>query len=131
MAIGAGGVDLGTLANAVFTHQVEVSATIANGASLSAAVSIPAGLRPLAIVMPATWTAANLTFAVSVDGSTYNDMYDDLGTEVAVSADASRFIALPPTLFASVVQFKVRSGTSGTPVNQGGDRTVTIVGRTY
>lgn len=111
--------------------QSTTTATITSGQAVSAVVDVEGPWRPIGIIMPAAWTAANLTFSVAVDGSTYNDLYDDLGTEVVVTAAASRFIALPPTMFAGLLQFKVRSGTAGTPVNQGGDRTVTIVGRPY
>lgn len=106
-----------------------VSVSIANGASLSDAGNL-GPFRLVGIVMPATWTAANLTFQVSDDaGTTYNNLYDDLGTEVTVTAAASRYIALDPAVFAGINYLKVRSGTSGSAVNQGGDRTITLVTR--
>jgi hypothetical protein len=101
---------------------------IANGESLSGSVGL-GGSTMVGIVMPATWTAANLTVQASHDGATYNNLYDDLGTEVTVTAAASRYIALDPSVFAGIRYLKVRSGTSGSAVNQGGDRTITLVTR--
>jgi len=106
---------------------------IASGSSLSGEVlldnSVPRGKRLFAIVMPSSWTAANLTFQASIDGTTYNNLYDYNGSEVTVTAAASRYIVLDPLTFAGVAGVKIRSGTSGTPVNQGADRTLTLVVR--
>ena len=102
-------------------------ATIANGQSLSGALSL-GGLRLFGIVMPAAWTAANLTFQMSPDGgTTWVNMYDTNGTELTATAAVSRFIAFDPTNFASIQSIKVRSGTSGTPVNQGQDSTLQLI----
>ena len=101
--------------------------TIASGASLSAANDL-GGLRLFGIVMPAAWTTANLTFQMSPDGgTTWVDMYDANGNELTATASTSRFIALDLANFAAVQMVKVRSGTSGTPVNQGGDRTLSLI----
>lgn len=107
---------------------VTVPAAIANGAALSAAISLTTG-RLFAIQMPAAWTAANLTFQASYDGgATFCDMYDDAGTEVTVTAAASRYIYISnPMAWMGVQVIKVRSGTTGSPVNQGGDRVVQLV----
>jgi hypothetical protein len=104
-------------------------AVIANGASLSGAVAIhPNSL--VGIVMPADWTAANLTFQVSHDdGTTFNNLYDKDGTEVTVTAADDRYITLEPALWAGIRHLKVRSGTAGTPVNQGAARTLQLVAR--
>jgi len=101
------------------------TATIANGASLSGAVDCSAG-RLGAIVMPASWTTANLTFSSSVDGVTYNDKKDSVGNEYTVTAAASQFITLNPQDFLHDRYIKIRSGTSGTPVNQGAARSITV-----
>lgn len=52
------------------------SAIIANGASLSAAVDIFSTSLHM-IVMPDAWTAADLSFQGSADGTTYLDVYND------------------------------------------------------
>ena len=101
-------------------------AVIANGASLSGAVTMTGG-RLARITMPAAWTAASLTFQASSDGATYGDLYDKDGVEYTVSAAASREIIIPLVDFLGVAYLKVRSGTSGTPVNQGAARTLKLV----
>ena len=75
--------------------------TIAATASLSDAARLPNGHEVVGITMPAAWTAANLTFQASPDGSTFYNLYDDEGNEVTVTAAASRrssmreFVQLP------------------------------------
>ena len=103
--------------------------TIANGASLSGVIDLE-GFVLMGIQMPSAWTAANLTFeASSARAGTFDDVYDDTGTEVNVTAAASRYIGVTGTkgdVLANVRFLKVRSGTTGTPVNQGAARTITL-----
>jgi hypothetical protein len=102
-----------------------IVATIANGAALSGAIDLD-GYTLCGIQMPSAWTTANLTFQVSADGATYADVYSDSGGEYTVTAAASRYIVLNPADFAGMRFLKVRSGTTGTPVNQGGARTMLL-----
>lgn len=103
--------------------------TIANGASLSGELPVGRGCTVVGIVMPAAWTAANLTFQASHDGTTFNNLYDN-GTEYTITAAISRYIAVDPNKFDSISRLKVRSGTAGAPVNQtGADRAITLVVR--
>lgn len=107
--------------------QSQYPVTISNGQSLSGPVDMGAG-RLFAIVMPAAWTAANLTFQASPDGVTYSNVFDSTGTEVTFTAAASQYIInAVPVEWIGVRYVKVRSGTSGTPVNQGADRALTII----
>lgn len=108
------------------------SVTIANGASVTSTGG-PVGdgvidLRKKSLVgiqMPAAWTAANLTFSASMDGGvTFNDLYDDSGTERTVTAAAGRSITLDPMRFLGCTHLKIRSGTSAAAVNQGAARTI-------
>ena len=101
--------------------------TIANGASLSGAIQIDEAFL-VGIKMPGTWTAANLTLQGAGEDAptTFNNVYDKDGTEVTITAAASRHITLEPAKFAGIHTLKVRSGTSGTAVNQGGDRIITL-----
>lgn len=83
------------------------------------------------IIMPGSWTTANLTFAASAESDgTFVPVYDDAGTEYTVTAAASRCIQIDPVKLAGARYIKVRSGTSGSPVNQGADRLLTLVLRT-
>ena len=104
------------------------SVTIANGASLSSAVDL-GGFRPFGFIMPAAWTAADVTFQGGPDTSTLNNLYDDTGTEVSAKAAASQMVVFSqPVKWLGVQALKVRSGTSGAVVNQGGARNITIIG---
>lgn len=115
----------------------KTTATIANGASLSGAIDMNRirssaegmgghGIHLAAIQMPSAWTAANITFQGSVDGSTYYDLYDQYGTEILVTAAASRVILLDLSMFAGINFVKLRSGTTGTAVNQAADRAIVL-----
>jgi hypothetical protein len=101
------------------------TATIANAASLSDAVDL-GGRKLVAIDMPSSWTAASLTFQASVDGVTYDDLYDG-ATERTLVVAASRYLAQAIGDWVGVRFLRIRSGTAGTPVNQGGARTITLV----
>jgi hypothetical protein len=109
-----------------------VTATIASSGSLSAAIDIGT-MRSIGIIMPATWTTADLTFSVcDTLGGTYSNLYDAAGTEVDIpvaQAKAYTLSAAMTRLIAPWRYIKVRSGTSGAAVNQGGQRIITIVGK--
>ncbi len=108
-----------------------VSVTIAAGTSLSAAVDTGAGKYPT-LLMPAAWTAASITFQVSDTlTGTFLDLYDEAGTEVTISGLAvSKAYMLNTTMWrlAGCRYIKVRSGTSGAPINQvGADRILKFI----
>ncbi len=99
---------------------------IASGQSLSPAI-FTGGYHAQGFMMPDTWTAADLTFQASMDnGLTFKDIYDAQGTEYKVTAAGGRYIILDPVLFGNINCFKVRSGTSGTPVTQAAARSITV-----
>ncbi len=91
------------------------AATIAAGASLSGAVYLGHGVL-VGIQMPTAWDAATLSFQASVDGVIFQDVYDFQGAEVVVQAAASRFVTIDE--FQGAPWIKIRSGTTGSPVNQ-------------
>ena len=100
------------------------SFSIGNGASLSDAVRL-SGSALTEIVMPAAWTPAGITFQTSHDGVTYQDMWRS--GEVAVVVAAAQNVRLDPGDFIGINYIKLRSGTSGTPVNQGAARTINVM----
>lgn len=111
------------------------TATIASGASLSGAVSL-GNLSLVGIIMPAAWTAADITFQVTPDGTNYYELnYTDGTAANAVAAvtiktpTASLFIAIDPDQMRGVSHVKVRSGTSGSAVVQAADRDIQVVMR--
>ena len=103
--------------------------TIIINEALSAAVNIQ-GLVLIGIVMPADWTAANITFQGSLDNVTFNDVYDEDGVEIAwTGASASRVLLQTGTqpLLGGLSYLKIRSGVTATPVNQAAARTVELI----
>jgi len=102
--------------------------TIANGASQSAAIDLTdRGRLLLCIQMPAAWTAANITFLASNDGVTYGPVYDQYLELTVYNVAALAYLAVPYWKFMGMRYLKIRSGTAGTPVNQGAGRTLTLV----
>lgn len=107
--------------------QVEQSytVTIASSGSLSDAAYIGAE-TVVAILMPAAWTAAALSFEVSQDGSTYYDLQYE-GSEVTFAAGVDEAVVLDPAKTYPFSYIKVRSGTEATPVNQAADRDLILL----
>ena len=101
------------------------TATIENGGSLSGAVDL-GGRKLVAIVMPAAWDAADLTFQASPDGVNYFDVYDG-SAERTVEVAADYYSALAIGDWVGIRWLKVRSGTSGTPVAQTLESVLTLV----
>ncbi|MDD3371026.1 MAG: hypothetical protein PHE27_04270 [Alphaproteobacteria bacterium] len=104
-----------------------IPTTIASGTSLTNTINLK-GLRLFAIAMPSSWTAARLTFQVSPDcGTTWYDLYDANGTEITATAAASTCVVLSPVQFSSFQYVRLRSGASGSPVNQADDREISLI----
>lgn len=107
--------------------------TIANAGTLSPEVDTT-GRSLAAIIMPAAWTAAVLTFQGSnASGGTFADVYDDQGNEVVVQAAASRAIGLDAVsvALAPYRYLKIRSGTSASAVAQGASRDMQVIFKGY
>lgn len=101
--------------------------TIASSGSITSAIDTK-GRTLVGIFMPASWTAASITFqaAITADG-TYVDVYDTAGSELSVTADAGLYLPIDPINFWGLTHIKVRSGTSGSAVSQGAERTLTLM----
>ena len=102
-----------------------LDAVIANGASESSAIQLN-GAAIVGLNMPAAWTAANVTLLGSTDNATYNPIYDTAGIEATITASSARYIPLNPVSYYGIKWLKLRSGTAGTPVNQGAARTIQV-----
>lgn len=83
--------------------------------------------KHVGLIMPAAWTAADITFQVSIDGVNYADLYDKAGAEVSYKAAVSRGIQLGDFDLAPWMYIKVRSGTAAVPVNQAAERAIQVV----
>lgn len=102
-----------------------IPVTIPAGGSLSNEVFL-GSKRVIGIQMPAAnWTTATLTFQGANDSAnTMTDLYVEAGTEFsitsAVAASIVTFSQDNQSRFDSVRRVSVRSGTTGSPVNQAG-----------
>lgn len=103
------------------------TATIASSASLSGAVDLGENYMAARLTMPAAWTAASLSFQVSADGMTFNEMRDDNSELVGRAVDAGYDIALLPALWRGVRYLKIRSGTLANAIVQAGSRDIVII----
>jgi len=97
-------------------------AVIAEGTSQSDAIRKP-GYKIVGIIMPAAWTAADITFLVSNDPATGFVKLVQASDEAEITSKASASEAIVfngaiKEALALGVYVKIRSGTSGTPVNQ-------------
>lgn len=108
--------------------------TIANGAAVSQGYSIPPGVNSVALVLPAAWTAADLSFETSIDGgTTWAAVWDDASAEVKV-ASATMTARVGDALvdagilrkLAALPMIRLRSGVEGANVNQGAERVFTV-----
>jgi len=113
-------------------RDISKTVTISNATSLSGAVSV--GHMAIAgVIVPSAWTAAAITFqAVLADGTTYGNVFDETA-EVSIasgSVAANNVVMLSQAArekLRGLNSVKLRSGTSGTPVNQGADRTIRLI----
>lgn len=113
---------------ALGTAQKLLTCTILSGESVSDAVAL-GDLRLFEIVYPSGWTTAALTGQVSHDaGVTWHDIYLD-GAEYSKTVAAGTSDNVDIQRFSSVSMLRLRSGTSATPVNQGGNRVFGLVAR--
>lgn len=106
------------------------AATIGTGTSVSGAVDVH-GTNLVGIIAPAGWDAAALTMQVSVDGSTWFDLFDTSGAEVSIVVTAGKFIGIPATALSGLDFVRLRSGTTAAAVNQTADRAFTLVSKRY
>jgi hypothetical protein len=116
-----------TAPDATFVSDAEYAdATIANGQSISGTLDLWKKSL-VGILLPATWTAAGLSFLASPDGVTFGKLYDAFGELTIVSLAGGEYVTLDPAKFFGVRYVQIRSGTAGTPVNQGGSRVLRAV----
>ena len=104
-----------------------VTATIANGESLSGEVDLGEGRILVDIYMSDAWTDAVLTFQVgAVSGALQNRR--QFGGEVAYTVAAGSNPAIEDVMhFYGARYVRLRSGTAASPVAQGAERVITLV----
>ena len=119
----------GVLFEAPPAPQGATTVTILDTESLSGVADLRAIGVPVGLQMDAAWDTNAVTFQGSYDGVVYTDLRLS-GVEVALAGVvASSMEALDPYSFMACRYLKVRSGTSGAPVNQVGDTIVTVIAK--
>ena len=107
-----------------------VAATIVTTGSLSGAVDLGASMMLCGYRMPAAWTTAGITLqdCDTIDG-TFQDVYDEYGTEVALSALQGKSHKIRDVAMCMSLgrYLKVRSGTAASAVNQAAARTIQLI----
>ena len=106
------------------------TAVINSGTSLSSIVSLSEA-QVLTLWLPTAWTAATISLVFLGPDGVERTLGNEDG-EVAVAASASRVVVLTGALIpAGVRGLRVRSGSSGSPVNQAAERTILVSARRF
>jgi len=110
---------------------IQETVIIAKGESESTVI-LKSGYKNMLIIMPAAWTAADITFLVSNKPTTgfVKLVKASDESEITSNASASEAVNMDGTIkeaLGACAYVKIRSGTSVTPVNQIGPRTLIIV----
>lgn len=108
--------------------------TIPNGQAISNSVQIGSGVL-VGLIVPAAWTAAEISFLASVDGVNFFPLYDGTGNNpIAIETPvAGSYVTfgyetnIKFDSFRSVLYLEVVSGVPGANVNQGAARTIQLV----
>jgi hypothetical protein len=103
--------------------------TIPNGTALGSGIQCEA-LRIQGILMPAAWTAAGLSFKVSLNGTTWFYLYDSSGAAITLTTAANYYHALTFDQRKQLANWQYimpASGTPAVPVAQGADRVITFI----
>lgn len=110
------------------------AATIPNGAAVSNPIAL-GGTKITAILLPAAWTAADLSFEASVDGAAWAAVWDDANAEVliaaaTVAARLGQWLVPTPGIMQELAGLhfvRLRSGNTAANVNQAAARSFTIL----
>lgn len=91
------------------------------------------GARVVGVRIPAGWTAATLTIQTGFDGATFQDLIDNTGelSLTAVAGKDSMFSQAQQEVLRAANYIKVRSGASGSTVNQTTSRALKLITRPY
>lgn len=103
----------------------EWTATIPSG-GVSEAIELGGG-TPTMVVLPDVFTGTQLSFQVSIDGTSYHNLYSGAG-EVLLPVAAGVGVPLVPGWFAGLHSVKFRSGTAAAPTAEGAARELTVFG---
>lgn len=121
------------------TARARLTVTIANGAAVSGDMYASSpdararGFRFLMLDLPSAWTAADIGFEYSLDGTTWKPCYDKTGTRIKITGVATaeaRGQVAPAEITAYGMTLHLRlaslNTSTGANVNQGGARSVVV-----
>lgn len=91
------------------------------GESLSEPLDCSVGL-PVRLTTPDDWTGAVLTFQMSSDGDTYQDLFAFDGREITANIVPNTCAPIPEQYGRMLGFIKIRSGTRDHPVPQEAER---------
>jgi hypothetical protein len=91
------------------------------------AVSQKQGMRLGGLIMPSAWTAASLSFQISADGVSFNDLRDKYDNEIVVTVTANNAYLFDLADWITFPFLKIRSGTAAAPINQAATRSLTLL----
>lgn len=104
------------------------SVTIASGNTTSGAFDIKTTsphARIIGFVMPSAFTGASISFQVSADDSTYQDLYDSDNNKVSITVSASRTYGLKDDLAKVLGPWRFIKIVSAS--SEGATRTIVVV----
>ena len=108
-------------------QRLTVTATISAGQSLSDAIDCRSG-APVLVYMPANLMPARLSFLVSYDGETYNDLSDQDAKRLSLYIQGGTVLKVPSEWTQSTLggYLKLRLGSRQSPIAQDQDLKFTI-----
>lgn len=107
---------------------IDKSVTIPAGQSQSGVLD-KEGFKLIGLIVPAGWTAADITFLGGLDpNGAFSPLYKDDGTEVTITVSAGRAVSIDVAglSLAPWRYLKLRSGSAAAPVNQAADRLLQV-----
>jgi hypothetical protein len=102
--------------------------TIDSAGTLTPAIELQAPIHFIQVVVDTPWTDADLTFQIyDEQGAAWVDVVDTAGVELRINVDSTKVQAYglePKFMLLLAPKFRIRSGTSATPVEQDSTRTL-------
>ena len=96
--------------------------------SMSEILSLEGVTAVVGIIMPQSWTAANVTILGSPFGANFYDLHDGLpGTELMFNVRPGVMVNINPNRLRCCAAIRLRSGTHNVPIVQAALRTFGIV----
>lgn len=102
------------------TEVVTIASGGQNSTTFKPAASQTNGYARGSFVTPSSLTSTSFTFQVSVDGSTWVNLYDVFGAQISITVAASRAFPLPLELF-DFAYARIVAGSA-----EGADRSISL-----